>query len=358
MNLGRYLILLAACLIAARPAFAKTTEDKERAARAACLSGDVAKGVSLLSELFVKTEDAVYIYNQGRCFEQNHRYEDAISRFQEFLRVGRKLSKADKADAQKHIADCQELLAKQKAVAPAGTAGAHAAESKESKDRAAKKACLTGDPAGGVAILTDLYIDTNDPTYLFNQGRCFEQNQRYQEAIGRFREYLVKAKNLPPAEKADTNKHIANCESYLRGTSGESPAAQQPARPTQPDDPGSAAVVASSAPSGSGRPGSGLRAAGLVTAAVGGAGLVTGLVLNLKVNSMSSDLENEYDPSVDSSRKSYKTAGWTAYSAGAALVVGGAVLYYLGWRHGRTSSVAVLPAVGDGMAGTFVVGAF
>jgi hypothetical protein len=30
-----------------------------------------------------------------------------------------------------------------------------------------------------VEILAGLYVDTNDPTYIFNQGRCFEQTHRY-----------------------------------------------------------------------------------------------------------------------------------------------------------------------------------
>jgi hypothetical protein len=47
---------------------------------------------------------------------------------------------------------------------PAGKAG---------QERAARKACLSGDYAKGVEILSDLFIDTKDPVYLFNQGRCF-----------------------------------------------------------------------------------------------------------------------------------------------------------------------------------------
>jgi hypothetical protein len=65
----------------------------------------------------------------------------------------------------------------------------------QAKERAAKKACLTGDPEKGVAILADLFIDTDDLAYIFNQGRCYEQNRRYEDAIGRFREYLVKGES-------------------------------------------------------------------------------------------------------------------------------------------------------------------
>jgi glutamine amidotransferase-like uncharacterized protein len=44
---------------------------------------------------------------------------------------------------------------------------------------------------------------------LFNQGCCFEQNNRYEEAIARFREYLRKATDASAADKAVVVKHIA-----------------------------------------------------------------------------------------------------------------------------------------------------
>jgi opacity protein-like surface antigen len=100
---------------------------------------------------------------------------------------------------------------------------------KEDQERMAKKACLTGDITKGVEILTDLFIDTNDPTYIYNQGRCFEQNRRYEDAIARFREYLIKAKNANAEERADTEKHIADCQSYL--SKGET---QKPGKPPSP----------------------------------------------------------------------------------------------------------------------------
>jgi serine/threonine-protein kinase len=372
MTYWRYLLPVVAVLLTAGAARADDIDAKERAARTACLSGDSAKGAALLAELFVATEDPVFIYNQGRCFEQNHQYDDAIARFQEYLRVGKKLRKVDKADAQKHIADCQQLLAKRNNSQPGSGSGggnqdaatADRAATKESKERAAKKACLTGDAVAGVAILTDLYLDTNDATHLFNQGRCFEQNRRYEDAIGRFREYLVKAKNLRAEDKADTDKHIATCESYLHGSKvTEAPKSAEASKPLAEPPPvvqsASSQGVVSSPVTGAGRAGSGLRTAGLIAAGVGGAGLIAGVVLNLKVNSMSSDLEANYGLAADASRKNYKTAGWIAYGAGAACLAGGAVLYYLGWRRGeRSSSVALLPTVGRDVAGTVIVGAF
>ena len=79
----------------------------------------------------------------------------------------------------------------------------------------------------------------------------------------------------------------------------------------------------------------------MVTASAGGALLITGILLNLKVNSMSKDLENHYLTSTNSSRENYKTFSQVSYGVGAACVAGGAVLYYLGLRSGNASSAQV-----------------
>jgi hypothetical protein len=99
-------------LLTAMPAWGAGRQAKEKTARKACLAGDYSKGVPILADLFVETRDPVYIFNQGRCFEQNRRYEDAIARFEEYLRAGEtmKLGPEDRAAAEKHIADCKGRL--------------------------------------------------------------------------------------------------------------------------------------------------------------------------------------------------------------------------------------------------------
>lgn len=104
----------------------------ERAAQAqtACLTGDYAKGVAILAELYVSTRNAIYIFNQGRCFEQNGKYEEAILRFREYQRKNAAAGQAPDPVAAEHIADCQALWDKQKAAPPAApgpAAGAVAA---------------------------------------------------------------------------------------------------------------------------------------------------------------------------------------------------------------------------------------
>jgi len=89
------------------------------------------------------------------------------------------------------------------------------AASRASLDRQARKACLSGDYLKGVSILADLFVDTGDANYLYNQGRCYEQNVRYVEAAERFREYLRKATKLTAKERSETEKHIAYCEAAI-----------------------------------------------------------------------------------------------------------------------------------------------
>ncbi len=378
MNPWKYLVLVAGLLLAARTAQAKDVDAKERVAKTACLAGDYTKGVAILSQLYVGTNNPVFIYNQGRCFEQNHRYEDAISRFREYLRVGKQIGRTEKADAQKHIADCQELLAKEVGSSLSPEA-AGKAESRTAKERAAKKACLTGDADAGVALLADLYVDTNDENFIFNQGRCLEQVGRCEDAIIRFREYLRKTKDSGKVSDGRAERHIADCEAIhkkAKGSEGSSPSAgiAQPLRGSTTAD------VQNPSPAGSSQevaaahaqtgvqaslprtaPGRGLRIAGAVALGVGVAGVGAGLGFALAANQLAGQLEaspTSYQRSKESTRANYATASTVGYAAGAVCVVGGALLYYLGWRQGRESSATLEPVVSAQTAGARVQVAF
>jgi hypothetical protein len=116
-------------MLAATPVFAKgkeppkapaSGESREREARKACLAGDYAKGVAILSDLFLDTKQATYIFNQGRCYQQNERFDEAIRCFREYLRT----SNDDPATAQKHIAECEAMQQRKNSAAAQNTAPA------------------------------------------------------------------------------------------------------------------------------------------------------------------------------------------------------------------------------------------
>ena len=96
-----------------RPAQARPKskpEDPEMVARKACSEGDFRKGVSILADLYVHSKVSTLIYNQGRCYEQNHEWVRAIDRFREYLRKSPDLSSEDTAETESHIAECKRLL--------------------------------------------------------------------------------------------------------------------------------------------------------------------------------------------------------------------------------------------------------
>lgn len=115
-------------------------------------------------------------------------------------------------------------------------------ESRESRERAAKKACLVGDVDKGVEILADLYVDTGDAGHIYNSARCLEQNGKNAQSALRFKEFLRKAKNLT---QADTDAVLKKIDE-LQGADGKH--AAQPAPLPPPAAQPSAAPAASAVP--------------------------------------------------------------------------------------------------------------
>jgi hypothetical protein len=249
----------------------------------------------------------------------------------------------------------------------------------EAKERAARKACLSGDYAKGVEILSDLFIDTKDANHIFNQARCFEQNSRCEEAISRFREYLRKASGLSPAEKVDTEKHIADCQALLGQKPAPEPAgtvaaAKAESAPTAPAAPSAAPsppsatptpeqVAVASTPEPAANPGRGLRIAGIACGALGVASVGTAIYYYTQAKSYSDKVSGQGanpNPSDESAGKHAQTMQWVFYSAGAAAIATGTVLYVLGWPSADTShpTAAIAPLLGPGLAGISAQGAF
>jgi hypothetical protein len=247
------------------------------------------------------------------------------------------------------------------------------AAAKQAQERAARKACLGGDYSKGVNILADLFVDTKDPTYIFNQGRCFEQNHRYEDAISRFEEYLrVPDAKLNTADRAAADKHISDCKDRLPPDQSRSSQASSPqpfVPPPSAVPPESRSTAESPTPtvlqpgthSASANSGSGLRVVGIIAASVGVAAVTAGVVFNLKSNSIVNQWETSVSyPKDQSTEKTYRNLAWAGYGVGAVCVVTGAILYGVGLKSGASSStdVALLPAFGPGQAGAMLTGGF
>jgi hypothetical protein len=103
-------------------------------------------------------------------------------------------------------------------------------ESEVAREKAAKKACALGDYERGTDILADLFVATDKIVYVYNQARCYQQNNRWERALARFREFLRKAKHLTKAQRVEVERNIAECEAALR--EAQPPATPEPASPT------------------------------------------------------------------------------------------------------------------------------
>jgi hypothetical protein len=254
---------------------------------------------------------------------------------------------------------------------------AHAAN-RAARERAARKACLAGDASTGVDILAELFVETKNATYLFNQGRCFEQNRRYADAAARFEEYLrAPDLKLSAEDRASAERHIADCRDKLAKERDESPlqptppqvATPMPAPPVLEAAPLAVAPdaeVATAAPSAApvGERSWGLVTAGIITGAVGVGGIVTGLIFNLKANNAVNDMQNTagaWSTSKSDQRKKDETLAWVGYGAGAACAVVGAILIGVGASRsspGSSSEVSLSPTFGVGQFGAVLTGGF
>ncbi len=244
------------------------------------------------------------------------------------------------------------------------------AASHQAQDRAARKACLNGDYAKGVSILSDLFIETNDPTYIFNQGRCLEQSRKYDDAVAKFDEYLrADPEKLSPEDKAAAEKHLADCKQKLAEERGISPTQATSSPPPVPKpepspEPSPTTVVEpASQPGPSAGRWTGLATAGIIVGSVGILAVAGGVILNLKANSTVDNMETSvggYSSAQANNQKTYKTLAWVGYGAGAACVATGAILIGVGIKSRASSStnVALVPAVGPGHMGAMLTGGF
>jgi hypothetical protein len=227
------------------------------------------------------------------------------------------------------------------------------AQDRDQRELDAKKSCLGGHAERGIELLADLYAETNDPTYIYNQGRCFEQNGRTTEAVTRFREYLRKATAASPDERAQLEKHINELESETRATSPAAEASQAPA----PASPAPVVVVQAPETGTSPERAHHLKILALVVGGVGVLAVGGGVAMGLRASSLSTEVSNDaksgiYSQSKFDSGERAQTLEIVGYAVGAAGLITSAILYYLGADSGHPrEAAAVSVSVGGGGVG-------
>jgi len=238
------------------------------------------------------------------------------------------------------------------------SAPARAADSpaggEDTRPTAALAACASGDVAKGISLLGVLYAETRNPSYVFNQGRCYQKNNKLDEARGSFTEYLRIGTSEPPEDIQRAQGFIKEIDDAL--------ARQRAAAPAP-------IVVTTAQPAGEGRARM-LRTTSIVLAAVGAAAIGAGVYLSFKVKSTNDQINAEFanQPYVtDEARleklisdgKSYETWQWVGYGLGVAAMAGAVTTFVLSGGFASAAgptehAVSVAPVLSPGGAGGVV----
>lgn len=245
------------------------------------------------------------------------------------------------------------LASAQEPVVPqAAPAQPDQAQQEDPRPQDAQRACLAGDTAKGIALLADLYVETRDPTWLFNQGRCHQQNGQNEQALLRFREFLRVGREQSPELAKRAEALISEIEAEAaRGRAGGAPPLPAPPPPRT-----SAAPSPDLAASGGRQPRfTGKQVTGMVVAGFGVAALGAGAFFSFKVQSAESDVNQLVKGQTlveagqlkerDRAGARYELMQWISYGVGLAALTAGATTFYLGQRtNERGASISVVPS--------------
>jgi hypothetical protein len=255
----------------------------------------------------------------------------------------------------------RRLLAVWLALAVAAPAVARAQPAEDPRPREAKAACAAGEIQKGIRLLADLYADTEDLNWVYNQARCYQQNGWADEAIERFQEYLRRARDITPAERQEVDGFIAELEQRRQRRAGDAPLPGL-TPPPPAAGPGSEAQL-TAAPPRAEHPGRRLSIAGVTLAGVGAAALVSGLWFGSRVRSLEREAEDwnttgqvtaaQYQDNQRSAHRN-EVGQWISYSAAALALAGSGTCLYLRLRRRPEASrwsLALSPSLLPGGGG-------
>jgi hypothetical protein len=75
--------------------------------------------------------------------------------------------------------------------------------------------CASGKAEEGAILLAKLYVETGDTTWIFNGGRCYEENGLWDEAISRFEQFLRKKDPIVEEKRAATEQRIESLRARI-----------------------------------------------------------------------------------------------------------------------------------------------
>jgi tetratricopeptide (TPR) repeat protein len=203
------------------------------------------------------------------------------------------------------------------------------------------------------------------PLLLFNIAQAYRLGGDKRNALSYYERYLAAEPDGRSATQASLHAEA------LRKAIAMEEAQRPPPEPPPPEPPpASEPVVAPAPPPPRPMPvapppeaerqggGGGLRVAGLVTAGLGVAAVGGGVYFGLHARSLANEVADTYSmDKVDQGQAANRNM-YICYGVGAAAIVTGGVLYWLGARAGSDAPIAVAPVVGPTTAGLEMRGRF
>jgi hypothetical protein len=135
----------------ARAAPADAPDPRAWEARKACVAGEVDRGIKLLADYLISTEDVTAVYNMGRCYQQNGLNDKALLQFREYRRLATSLSDPERRELEGKIAEL-EADQRSRALRPVEAARADESRGDGGKGRALRTGAIAA-AAVGVAGL-------------------------------------------------------------------------------------------------------------------------------------------------------------------------------------------------------------
>jgi tetratricopeptide (TPR) repeat protein len=96
----------------------------------------------------------------------------------------------------------------------------------DAREMQARQAYAAGNYHEALDVYVQLYAEKLHPNFLRNIGRCYQNLGDPERAINSFREYLRKAKDVSPTERAEVNGYIAEMEELKKQRGRETVAAK------------------------------------------------------------------------------------------------------------------------------------
>ena len=239
------------------------------------------------------------------------------------------------------------------------------AASQDPRAQEARKACAAGDVDRGIKLLADLISENGDPNALYNQGRCYQQNGRHEQAISRFREYLRTARDIPSDEARTVEGYIKELEAELDAKARREVAPPAATTPTTTMTPPTSVPAAPSADVTS-SDGRSLRIASIALGVLSVAALGTGIYAAMRVDAINDRIAAKEPPISAEDYQAWSREGeraevlqWVGYGVSAGALAGAITCYLLSTSAERARPVAartprLLPLLSPTSAGAVV----